>query len=76
MLNQSHLDHLAILESILLSEKQRLNQAKNASERRIREVWVSQCEKEIRSVRAFLGLPESEQTNDMSDEELLKALGL
>jgi hypothetical protein len=70
MTNFSHLD---ACELRLSHERVRLANARTASERAIREVWVAQCEREIASVRAMLGLDAAPV--DLTDDELLAALG-
>jgi hypothetical protein len=66
--------HLDALELSLSRERVRLQQAKTDGEKRQREVWVAQIEKEISDERAFLGIDEPEPDQEMSDEELLAQL--
>lgn len=66
--------HLSYLELGLHNERQRLAEAKSDGERALRQVWVAQLEREVVCERKFLGLPEVAE--DVSDEELLRELGL
>jgi len=66
--------HLDALELSLSRERVRLQQAKTDGEKRQREVWVAQIEKEISDERAFLGIDEPEPDQEMSDEDLLAQL--
>lgn len=65
--------HLNYLELGLHNERQRLAAA-SGGERELRSVWVAQLEREVACERKFLGLPEVAQ--DVSNEELLRELGL
>ena len=65
--------HLIALQTRLAHEQGYLAKAKTTGERELRTVWIAQIEKEIASEKKFLGMDEVEC--DMSDEELLKALG-
>jgi len=67
--------HLEAIELRLSHERMRLAAAATPAERTFRQVWVEQMEKEIAAERAFLGLP-VDPTADMSDDELLRELGL
>jgi hypothetical protein len=67
------LSHLHALELGLSHERQRLASAKNDNERKLRQVWVKQYEKQIVDERERLGLPPDVPEN-LSDEELLAAL--
>jgi hypothetical protein len=69
MTNFSHLD---ACELRLSHERVRLANARTASERAIREVWVAQCEREIAGERRRLGL--DDDAAPMSDDDLLAAL--
>lgn len=65
--------HLAALRGRLFSERQRLASAKTDNERRLREVWIAQIEREIDGEIDFLE-QEDEAISQMSDDELLAAL--
>lgn len=65
------MDHLSALQLRLSNERIRLSQATNKGEIELRSVWVKQLEKEIEGELKFL-----DQHNTMSDDELLKELGL
>lgn len=65
------MDHLSALQLRLSNERIRLNQATNKGEIELRSVWVKQLEKEVQGEFEFLN-----QHNVMSDDELLKELGL
>ena len=64
------MDHLAALEISLSNERVRLGEAKTEEEKKLRQVWVNQLEKEVDAERGFLEI----KTN-LTDEELLKELG-
>lgn len=64
------MDHLSVLQLRLSNERMRLAQATNQGEIDLRTVWIKQMEKEI------AGELEFEFDNNMTDEELLKELGL
>lgn len=66
------MEHLDALELRLSNERIRWSEAKTAKEKAHRQVWIEQIEKEIKSEKEFLGLIEE----DISDEDLLAALGL
>lgn len=66
--------HLTALEIRLSHEKEYLSAAKTDFEKKMRKVWVSQIEKEIVGEMKFLGIEDDE--NNMTDDELLEALGL
>lgn len=68
------MSHLAALETRLSHERARLARETNATRRELRKVWIAQIEREISEERSFLGLPETEQLPEMTDEELLAAL--
>jgi len=65
------MDHLSALQLSLSNERIRLSQATNKGEVELRKVWVKQLEKEIEGEHKFLN-----KDNAMSDDELLKELGL
>lgn len=65
--------HLNALELRLSHERVRLNSAKTAGERSLRQVWVAGIEKEIGAERALLGTTSLEDIL-LSDEELLAEL--
>lgn len=65
------MDHLSVLQLRLSNERIRLSQATNKGEIELRSVWVKQLEKEIEGEVGFL-----DQHNTMSDDELMKELGL
>lgn len=67
--------HLDALNLRLSNERARLAAATEATERHLRAVWVAQVEREIAGELEFLGL-EAPAAVEMSDEELLKELGL
>lgn len=64
------MNHLSILQLRLSNERMRLSQATNKGEIDLRTVWIKQMEKEI------AGELEFEFDNGMSDDELMKELGL
>lgn len=66
--------HLTALEIRLSHEREYLSVAKTDFEKEMRTLWISQIEKEIKDEKKFLGI-EDEQIN-MSDDELLEALGI
>lgn len=71
-LEPTDLSHLKSLEDRRARAIARLSQANMLdSERKLREVWLAQTEKEIRSEREHLGLGGEPE---MSDDELLAAL--
>ena len=65
--------HLNALNVRLSHERCYLAQAKSQKEREIRKVWIAQIEREIAAEMAFLG--QTTQDCDMTDDELLAALG-
>jgi len=65
--------HLNALELRLSHERTYLAQAKTQNERALRQVWITQIEKEIDGERKFLGL--SGELPEISDDELLAELG-
>lgn len=67
------LTHLDALTSRLAREKARLASAKTESERALRTVWVSQCEKEIAAEYKFLGI-EPVVSNELSNDDLAAML--
>ena len=69
-IDRSHLD---ALQFGLSNERSRLDASKTDGERALRTVWVRQYEKQIADELAVLGLS---YAPDMSDEELLRELGL
>ncbi len=71
MTNTSHLDALNLR---LSHERGYLAAAKTKNEKALRTVWISQIEKEIAGEIAFLGKG-NEELPDMSDDDLLAALG-
>lgn len=66
--------HLLALETRLFNEKEYLLASKTDFEKEMRSVWVSQMEKEIKDEKMFLGI--DNEVLEISDEELLKALGV
>ena len=68
------LSHLNALNLRLSHERARLASAK-AGEKAQRQVWIAQIEREIANERAFLGLTDASQGVEMSDDDLLAALG-
>lgn len=67
--------HLKALELRLSHEREYLRKAKTEQEKELRSVWVSQIEKEIVDEKKFLGIEETIDA-DLSDDELLKELGI
>lgn len=67
-------EHLNALETRLSHERQYLALAKTNAERELRKVWIAQIEKEIVGERKFLGMPDSPEDIEMSDDELLAEL--
>jgi hypothetical protein len=65
--------HLHALEQGLSHERERLARATAPAERRLRQTWIDQREREIAAERQFLGLP-ADSGADMTDDELLAAL--
>lgn len=68
--------HLHALDLRLSHEREGLRLAKTASERELRRVWIAGIEKELAHERTFLGLPATSPVCDISEEELLRELGL
>lgn len=68
--------HLVAIHERLIREQARLAAATSESERAQRTVWVRQAEKELAAERAFLGMPADDALPDMSDDDLLRALGV
>jgi hypothetical protein len=66
--------HLDALEARLSHERVRLAAAKTSGERELRTVWVRGIEKEIADERKFLGITDTPECDEMSDDELLAAL--
>ena len=66
------MEHLNALMQNLSKEQERLNNAKSVNEVALRTVWVHQLQKEIAHEKEFLAIDDVE----MSDEELLEALGV
>lgn len=66
--------HLDALELRLSHERRRLANARSQNERDLRYVWISQIEAEIEDERRFTSVT-SEALPEMSDDELLAALG-
>lgn len=67
-------NHLTALHSRLLNEKYNLSRAKTPSESKLRAVYVSQIEQEIKDEMLILGITLS--LSDLSDDDILKDLGL
>jgi len=65
--------HLNALQVRLSHERGYLAQAQRADEKALRQVWISQIEKEIAGEMKFLGITEQPEI-EMSDDELLAAL--
>ena len=65
--------HLDYLELRLSNERSRLADAKSDGERELRQVWVSQLEREIAREIEFLG-GKAQDLTDISDDELLAEL--
>ncbi|OJW42439.1 MAG: hypothetical protein BGO50_01520 [Rhodanobacter sp. 67-28] len=66
--------HLVELEAGLARKRAALREATTDGERALRRVWVEQAEREVRGERAFLGLTETPDTRECTDDELLAAL--
>jgi len=59
-----------------MSEKARLSSAKKEGEIKLRQVWVSQLEKEIAAEKKLLGIDDIDSLPfDLNDDDLLAALG-
>jgi hypothetical protein len=69
--NMAHLD---ALELRLSHERGYLAKAKTEKERELRNVWISQIQKEIDRERGFLGLKGQADEAPMSDDELMAEL--
>lgn len=69
-------DHLTALHFRLTNEKHRLEIATTNTEKEIRRVWIAQIEKEIEKELDFLGMTANNELPEMTDEEILKELGL
>jgi len=67
--------HLIALQANLANEQDRLSNANTMEERKLRQVWVAQLEKEIADEKKFLGMDDLTGV-EMSDSELLAGLGL
>jgi hypothetical protein len=65
--------HLNALELRLSNERNYLAKAKTDKERELRNVWISQIQKEIDRERGFLGLKGGDGPS-MSDDDLLSEL--
>lgn len=65
--------HLNYLELQLSNERSRLAGSKSDGERELRQVWVSQLEREIAKEIEFIGGNPRDLT-DMGDDELLAEL--
>lgn len=68
--------HIDYLQNQLYAEQGRLALAKNPGEIELRTVWCRQLEREIAAEAALTGDTLATQWDDLSDEELLKELGL
>ena len=68
------LSHLNALELRLSNERIRLANAKTEGEKELRKVWIAQIEKEIANEHKFLS--KSDELSEITDDELLKELGL
>jgi hypothetical protein len=66
--------HLAALEIRLSNERAHASRETSKNGLALRNVWISQIEKEILHERVFLGLPEIEELPEMSIDELLAEL--
>jgi hypothetical protein len=65
--------HRSALQLRLSHERGYLALAKSEGERELRKVWIAQIEREIEGELSFLGRT-AEPSEDMSDDEILKAL--
>ncbi|NYT42328.1 hypothetical protein HZY97_16265 [Sphingomonas sp. R-74633] len=74
MLAGPNRSHLNALEEGLVRERARLADASTEGERETRRVWVAQREREIAGERKYLGLPEADHLDDLSDDDLLAEL--
>lgn len=71
----SDVEHLNSLRSRLSSERSRLSSATGEAEKKIRGVWVSQLEAEIRCEEEHLGLLDHGRHDfELGDDELLAQL--
>ena len=66
-----HLDALLLRRS---NEKMRLDNAVDARERAVREVWLAQIDKEIEAERRFLKMEAEACGGSITDDELIAAL--
>jgi hypothetical protein len=64
--------HLNALTTRLYNERNRLTAEKTEAGRKLRQVWISQIEKEIAGEEKFLGIDVSDI--EMSDDDLLAEL--
>lgn len=65
--------HLETLRLHLSNEKSRLSNATHKAEIAMRQIWISQLEKEIAGELKFLGI--SDDLPELSDDEIFKSLG-
>jgi hypothetical protein len=73
MADTPNLDHLDAIRSRLSRERERLAAAKTDAERRMREVWVAGCEKELAAEYQFLGI-EPVATTELTNDQLAAML--
>lgn len=66
--------HLNALELRLSHEREYLRAARTENEKQMRNVWISQIEKEIADERRFLEMPKNDPIAEISDAELLESL--
>jgi hypothetical protein len=68
--------HLDALQSRLAREQSRLAAAKNENERAFRTREITACEKEIAAEYRFLGIKPAALDEILSDDDLLRELGV
>lgn len=67
--------HLVALQERLSRERTRLAESKTDGERALRQVWVTQAERELEGEMKFLGMDGNAKVDDISDDDLLLELG-
>lgn len=71
MVDRSHLDAIQLR---LSHERARLSSARTLKEKRQREIWVAQIEKELADEYRFLGIQPDTSAEELSDDELMAEL--
>lgn len=66
--------HLDAIQLRLSHERARLSSARTLKEKRQREVWVAQAEKELADEYRFLGIQPDSSVEEMSDDDLMAEL--